>query len=103
MGAKKKNAKRQWGAPPKSGENKFVISTKDSRKYCGKIVVVAGWPDLGQYAKVIMAGNTVERVRKELCLSRDRATVHIIPGTDVICYINLALKEPQIERKERNS
>lgn len=107
---KKIRGKGSQGKAPGSGENSYVISYEDVRAYQGEIVAVAGFPVLGEYAKVIAHADTVEVLRKYLHVlgafdnsqeQRNTVTVHIIPGLDVCCYVNAAKSEPQIIRKEK--
>lgn len=107
---KKIRGKGARGNPPKDGENRFVISHEDTRAYQGKIVAVAGFPPSGGYANVVARGDDLDELKRDLRIldmldeskdDRGTVTVHVYPGLDVWCYVNVSRSRPQIVRKGR--
>lgn len=100
----RRKKRREWGKPPGSGENQYVLSKRDSQDYCGLIVAVGRFPAPGNYERVIAFDQTVEGVQRDLgILGRVREVLPALirPGLDVFCYILAADKRPEIIRKEK--
>ncbi len=109
--AKKIRGRGAKGSPPKTGENRYVITFEDTRAYRGKIVAVAGFPAPGFYAKVVAQADEMKELKRDLRIlglidgsdrECDTVTVHVYPGLDVCCYVNVSKERPKIIRKGEN-
>lgn len=107
--SKKARRRGAKGAPPRGGENQYVISSEDSRAFQGEVVAVLGFPKPGRYAKVVAHADGLEELKRDLRIlglldssegRRDDVTVHVMPGLDVGCYVSVSKRRPQIERRE---
>lgn len=106
--AKKIRGRGAKGSQPRDGENRYVITFEDTRAHRGKIVAVPGFPAPGGYAKVIARADGLGELKRDLRIlglidhsdrGCDTVTVHIYPGLDVICYVNVSRTRPRIIRK----
>lgn len=103
---KQKPAKRrrEWGMPPKDGENKYVLSKRESHEHYGRIVAVLSFPTLGRYSRAIAVDESIEGLKRDLCIlgwieHGEVLPALIRPELDVFCYVVVARYKPEIIRR----
>lgn len=96
--------KREWEASPKDGENKYVLSRRDSHEHYGRIVAVQSFPTLSGYARVIAVDESIEGIKRDLRVLGRIGHEEVLPALirpelDVFCYVVVARNKPEIIRK----